>query len=184
MRHPVHLATLLTTAALLAACATPPMLGSAPPPPTFASERFDSSAPYARRFAGEPAALCEAARRALLSQGYMITAHERLGLSGRKFFQPQREAHVQLAISVSCADDAADAQRGTVYVTAWQDQFVIKRNPSNASVGVSAFGSISLPLSSSEDSLVKVGIETISDAAFYERFYGLLGAVLAQPAPR
>ncbi|MDT7837847.1 DUF2242 domain-containing protein [Aquabacterium sp. OR-4] len=170
---------LLATAATLAACSTPALLGGAPPLPSFASERFDRSAPFARRFAGQPEALCEAARRALLSQGYMITGHERLGLSGRKFFQPQRDAHVQLAISVSCADEVADAQRGTVYVTAWQDQFVIKRNPSHASVGVSAFGSISLPLSASEDSLVKVGIETISDAAFYERFYGLLGAVLA-----
>ncbi len=171
---------------VLAGCASSVSnpLASAPPPPAYQSERFEATAPFARGFAGRYDALCEGARRALMGQGYMITGREPAAVHGRKFFQPQREVHVQLAITVSCVDDGQPQGQGMVYATAWQDQFVLKRNANNASLGVSAFGSISLPLNSSEDSLVKIGTETITDAGFYERFYALLGAQLAAAGGR
>jgi len=38
---------------------------------------------------------------------------------------------------------------------------------------VGGIGSVSLPFSATDDTLVKVGSETISDAQFYERFFQL-----------
>lgn len=92
---------------VLAGCASSVSnpLASAPPPPAYQSERFEATAPFARGFAGRYDALCEGARRALMGQGYMITGREPAAVHGRKFFQPQREVHVQLAITVSCVDD-------------------------------------------------------------------------------
>jgi len=43
---------------------------------------------------------------------------------------------------------------------------------------VSAIGSISLPLSSSQDSMVKVASETILSASFYDRFFALVAQQL------
>jgi hypothetical protein len=50
----------------------------------------------------------------------------------------------------------------------------------SASVGVSPLGSISLPLASSTDSLVKVGSETIPPGRFYDRFFDLVEQFLAE----
>jgi hypothetical protein len=46
-------------------------------------------------------------------------------------------------------------------------------------VGLGGVGSISLPLSSSEDSLVKVGSETIPAGQFYDRYFALMHRMLA-----
>jgi hypothetical protein len=57
---------------------------------------------------------------------------------------------------------------------------VLKRNPNSASVGVNAIGSVSIPLGSSEDSLVKVGSETIPAGDFYDRFFALMDRFLRE----
>jgi hypothetical protein len=49
-------------------------------------------------------------------------------------------------------------------------------------VGVGAIGSLSLPFTSSDDSLVKVASETITSAPFYDRFYKLLQRYLVADA--
>jgi hypothetical protein len=67
----------------------------------------------------------------------------------------------------------------TAFVSAQQDRYTLKKVPNNTSVGVGAFGSISLPLSSSEDSLVKVGSETIPAGPFYDRYFALMQRLLA-----
>ena len=41
-------------------------------------------------------------------------------------------------------------------------------------LGVGAIGSVSLPFSSSSESLVKVGSETIAKDAFYDSFFDLV----------
>ena len=90
------------------------MAGCAAPARVFPSqEQFGSANTYSRLFDASAAQTCEAARRALLSQG-------------------------------------------------------------SASLGVGAFGSVSLPFSSSSDSMVRVGSETITTDAFYDRFFELV----------
>ena len=90
------------------------MSGCGAPARIFPSqENFGSANTYSRLFDVSAAQTCEAARRALLSQG-------------------------------------------------------------SASLGVGAFGSVSLPFSSSSDSMVRVGSETITSDAFYDRFFELV----------
>ena len=59
-----------------------------------------------------------------------------------------------------------------------QDRYVVKKVPNNTSVGVGVLGSISVPLSSSNDSLVKVGSETIPAGPFYDRYFALMHRLL------
>jgi hypothetical protein len=170
------------TAALLAAnCLLAVVAGCAAPVKVFPSqEKFGSASTYSRLFDASAAQTCEAARRALLSQGYIINTASSDLVEGRKSFQPDAEAHLRMEIRVVCAPDGAKGPEGTdskvslAFVTALQDQYALKKSNNSASLGVGAFGSVSLPFSSSSDSMVRVGSETISSEAFYERFFELV----------
>ena len=60
------------------------------------------------------------------------------------------------------------------FVTALQDSYALRKTNNSASVGVGAIGSVSLPFSSSSESLVKVGSETIAKDTFYDSFFDLV----------
>lgn len=144
-------------------------------------EEFDSTTTHARSYAASEAQTCEAARRALLSQGYLVTAANADLVTGRKSFQPANEVHVEVEFRVVCARD--ESTRGTprktiAFVTALQDRYGMKKVNNAASVGVGAIGSLSLPFSSSDDAMVKVASETLTDERFYDRFYALLDRYL------
>ena len=148
-------------------------------------EEFDSTTTHARSYAATEAQTCEAARRALLSQGYLITAANVDLVTGRKNFQPASEVHVEVEFRVVCAHDqtAAKGQRKSIaFVTALQDRYGIKKTNNAASVGVGVIGSLSLPFSSSDDAMVKVASETLTDERFYERFYALIDRFLVAGA--
>ncbi|MGJ7486120.1 DUF2242 domain-containing protein [Variovorax sp. LT2P21] len=148
-------------------------------------EEFDSTTTHARGYAATEAQTCEAARRALLSQGYLITAANPDLVTGRKNFQPASEVHVEVEFRVVCARDqsAAKGQRKSIaFVTALQDRYGIKKTNNAASVGVGVIGSLSLPFSSSDDAMVKVASETLTDERFYDRFYALLDRYLVPGA--
>lgn len=137
-------------------------------------EAFSSTSTFSRMFDAPPAKTCEAARRALLSQGYVIiTANDDL-VRGQKSFQPEPESHLQMDIRVVCARETKDGQITLGFVTALQDRYALKKSNNSASLGVGGLGSVSLPFSSSDDSLVKVGSETITSEAFYDSFFALI----------
>ncbi len=172
-------AALAGFAAALAGCAVPEMPTlSDPPPPVYQSERFDAASAHARRYARAAEDVCEGARRALLGQGYVLTRNDRVVLVGSKFFQPDRDRHVELKLQITCVPQDATDRISNAYVTAWEDQYVVKKATTSSSLGVSAIGSISLPMGSSDDSLVKIGAQTVRDRAFYERFHALIAQVL------
>ena len=149
--------------------------GCASPVKSFASqEEFSSTVTYSRLFDATAAQTCEAARRALLSQGYIISSAREDMVEGRKSFQPEPEAHLQMEIRVVCAPDSPDGKVSLGFVTALQDVYALKKSNNSASLGVGALGSVSLPFSSSNDAMVKVGSKTISSDAFYERFFDLV----------
>lgn len=159
-------------------CAVPDMPKlSDPPSPVHLSERFEASSSHAKRYPRSAEDACESARRALLSQGYVLSRNDRLVLLGSKFFQPEKDRHVELKVQATCVPDDAVDHASSVYVTAWEDHYVVKKSTSSSSVGVSAIGSISLPMGSSEDSLVKVGVQTVRDATFYERLHRLIASI-------
>lgn len=170
------IAALLLSAAA-AGCTLAPGAGDKAPS-VYQRERFQPDETFSRLFDAGVADTCEAARRALLSQGYLITAARGDAVSGSKRFQPENEVHIEISFNVVCVPEGSDGTLATAYVSAQQDRYVLKKVPNNTSVGVGPFGSISVPLSSSEDSLVKVGSETIPAGPFYDRYFALVQRLL------
>ena len=171
---------------MLAACTG--LMRSAPPQPlvNYQPESFDASA-FSRHYAARPARACEAARRALLSQGYVVTAAAADQVTARKYFQPDAEHHVQLEFRVVCAPETGGGAASMVFASGLKDQYVARKAKDSASVGVGGIGSLSLPIEGGMDALVKVSSETVTDRPLYERFFDLvdehLGRAVEPPAP-
>ena len=137
-------------------------------------ENFGSVHTYSRLFDASPAQTCEAARRALLSQGYIVAASGADLVEGKKSFQPEAESHLQMLVRVVCVPEASDGKVSLGFVTALQDTYTLRKSNNSASLGVGAIGSVSLPVSASSESMVRVGSETISSDSFYESFFDLV----------
>lgn len=94
--------------------------------------------------------------RALLSQGYLVGETNASGVEGKKNFQPEAESHLQMTIRVVCVPESASGEVSSAFASAVQDRYALKKDNSNASLGVSAIASVSLPFMSGSDSMVKV----------------------------
>ena len=146
-------------------------------------EAFGAST-FSRRFAADPAQTCEAARRALLGQGYIVAEATADKVTARKYFQPSADHHVQFEFRVVCAREAGDAGGGTIaFANGLQEQYNVRKVKESASLGVGGFGSLSLPVEGGMDSMVKVGSETVSDDELYERYFDLLAQYLDSVIP-
>lgn len=139
--------------------------------PVHQSESFDPAAPFQYRVPSELARACDAARLALLSQGYSTEQARPDLLKGSKYFQPETESHVAIEFNVVCA---ATRLGTTLYTNAQETRYELKKSSQSAGFSVAAVGSISLPWGSSTEALVKVGGQTIDDPDFYKRFYELV----------
>jgi Uncharacterized protein conserved in bacteria (DUF2242) len=163
---------------LLAACAGPG------PTPASQFEEFDSASTHTRSFAASDQRTCEAARRALLSQGYVIGGAAADSVQAKKSYQPESEVHVEVEIRVVCAREGPKGKSTAAFVSALQDRYALRKSASSASLGVGALGSVSLPFAGSNDSMVKVASETVTSRTFYNRFFALVERYLAgQPDP-
>lgn len=174
---PVRVRGLLAVAiaAAVAGC------GSVPPKQrVYQTEGFESTETFSRLFDAPVNLTCEAARRALLSQGYVLSAVKPDAINGQKAFQPEGDVHVQIQFNVVCTPEGPEGRIATAYVNAIQESYALKKNPNSASVGLSAIGSLSIPLSSSSDSMVKVAAETIPAGPFYDRFFALMQRYLRE----
>lgn len=158
----------ITTALLLAGC----FAHQSTSLPRFAPEAFSQGANFSHYVEASPARACEAARRTLLSQGYMISSATEDQITGRKFYQPDAETHVPLEMRVVCASEAGDA--AMVFAAAVQEYHALRKTNSSASLGVGALGSLSVPVQGSNDGMVKVGTQTVTDPSFYRSFFMLL----------
>lgn len=167
---PVAWAVALTVA--LAGC-------SAPSPMTqLQQEQFGSTTTHSRDYGAPGGATCEAARRALLSQGYVISLADSEHVNGKKNFQPEPSMHLEIEFHVVCATADRPGHKSIAFVNALQDRYALKKSNNSASLGVGALGSVSLPFSSSDDSMVRVGSETITAQSFYDRFFALVDRYL------
>ncbi|MDR7283373.1 hypothetical protein J2X84_002197 [Pseudomonas corrugata] len=147
-------------------------------------ENFADSGTFSRNYPVTDVKSCEAARRALLSQGYIITSSDPKLISGHKSFQQTGETHMEISFSVVCADDGSDGHHATMFANALQDRYALKKTNNSASLGVGVLGSVSMPIGSSDDSMVKVASETVSSAKFYERFFTLVELFLPPEAKK
>jgi hypothetical protein len=143
---------------------------------------FASSGVYSRSFPGSGQDVCEAARRTLLSQGYVIGEANASTVKGRKNFQPENDVHVQIEFHVVCAPNSKGSNSTTAFANAVRDRYSLKKSSNSASVGVGVLGSLSLPFGTTDDSLVKVASETIPTRQFYDRFFELIESYLDLPA--
>lgn len=137
-------------------------------------EKFGSAATYSRLFDATPAQTCEAARRALLSQGYIVNKADKDVVEGQKSFQPQPDRHVQMNIRVTCVPESADGTLSMGFVSALQDSFALKMASNSASLGVSMLGTVSVPVAAGHDSMIKIGSETVTSGQFYDSFFDLM----------
>lgn len=145
------------------------------------NEEFISGSAYSHHFPGTGPATCEAARRALLSQGYLISEAKPTLVKGSKNFQRDGGNHAEIEFSVVCAVDTEGSNTTTAFANAVRALYSLKKSSNSASVGVGVLGSLSLPFGLSDDSLVKVGAETISSKKFYDQFFVELERYLGDP---
>lgn len=164
---PSNVLALALSCCILAGCSGPAKMFPA-------QEKFTSVETYSRLFDAPPAQACEAARRALLSQGYLVGDTKATWVEGKKSFQPDAESHLQMTIRVVCVTESASGEVSLAFASAVQDRYALKKDNSSASLGVSAIGSVSLPFMAGSDSMVKVGSETIATDAFYDKFFDLV----------
>ncbi|MET0289218.1 MAG: DUF2242 domain-containing protein [Pseudoxanthomonas sp.] len=143
-----------------------------------ATETFDSDNTYTQVFENGPDQVCEAGRRALMSQGYVIQRADGLVVEGTKSFQPEADIHEQVQLRVSCVSQADG--HSWAFASALQDRYGLKKSSTAASVGT-PMGSVSLPFGSTDDSLVKVASRTVQDGAFYKHFFALIQRYLPPP---
>ena len=152
--------------------------------PIYEHENFDDSGTFSRNYPVTDTASCEAARRALLSQGYIITSSDPKLVSGHKSFQQTGETHLEISFNVVCAEDGSAGHHATVFANALQDRYALKKTNNSASLGVGVLGSVSMPIGSSDDSMVKVASETVTAQKFYERFFTLVEQFLPADAKK
>lgn len=150
-------------------------------PAIYEHENFDDSGTFSRSFPVSEAGSCEAARRALLSQGYIITSSAANQIAGNKSFQQNAENHLQINFNITCVPDSGDEQRSTMFANALQDRYALKKSNTSASLGVGVLGSVSMPIGSTDDSMVKVASETVTAPQFYERYFALVESYLPKP---
>ncbi|MBD1531605.1 DUF2242 domain-containing protein [Xanthomonas citri pv. citri] len=169
--------SLIARGTLLGALATLAGCGGSKGDTMLMRESFNSDDTYSRSVAASSPQACEAARRVLLSQGYAVTRADAAAVEGSKNFQlKEADQSEQLNLRISCASQ--DGGKAQVFVSALQDRYALKKSSTSASVGVGVLGSLSLPVGSSGDSLVRVSSTTVQDAAFYKRFFERLNSYL------
>ncbi|WP_053161529.1 DUF2242 domain-containing protein [Pseudomonas sp. P1.8] len=174
---PMRVAGLVAMLAAVAGC-------SSDKAAIYEHENFDDSGTFSRNYPVTDVQSCEAARRALLSQGYIITSNDPKVISGHKSFQQTGENHMEISFSVVCTDDGSKGHHATMFANALQDRYALKKTNNSASLGVGVLGSVSMPIGSSDDSMVKVASETVSSAKFYERFFALVELFLPPEAKK
>ncbi len=167
--RPARVALSFAALSVLAAC-------SSTPQPKFQQELFDSGAsPFSRSYNVGSNDACEAARRALLNQGYLTTLSGTDRIDATKDFQPSGESHVTVEFHVVCTPGEDADGTSIMYANAIQSGYALKKSDTSASVGLSLLGSVSLPIRSNSDAMVKVSSETIQSNAFYDRFFDSVG---------
>lgn len=140
-------------------------------------ESFASDSPFKRHVEGSADEACESARRILLGQGFLIDTASGEEIKARKATRGGDSQNTFIEMNIVCL---AEPSGSTLFATGLLSEFALKKSSSSASVGVSALGSISLPIGQSADSLVKVSEETINDTAFYKRFFAAVELLLIQ----
>ena len=143
----------------------------------YRDESFKQDSPYRQDYPVPASNACNAAQLAILSQGYKVSLNDGSSIYAQKNFQPDDEINVTIELNVVCKDYLSGSM---VFAKAVQTKYELKKSRQTTSLGIPSVGSISLPMGKTTESLVKVGGETVSDPAFYQRFFALVRSYLGQ----
>ena len=133
------------------------------------NEDFQGDPRHRRDFSQAAEPLCDAARRVLLGEGYLVESEaSALTLAGAKEFREEDNRHGVLRLHINCAERSGGA---TLFVTATEELFEVKTNRQSTAVGLPLLSPISVHSKSESEGPVKIGGETVSDRNFYEGFY-------------
>jgi len=143
----------------------------------YTAESFAIDSPFKLKVDDEVDTACESARRALLGQGYLIESSNSDGIKARKAYKSEDDQNTFIEMTIVCLPERNGS---TLFATGVLSAYALKKSTSSASVGLSALGSISLPIGQSADSLVKVSEETINDKDFYQRFFAAVENTLGE----
>lgn len=152
--------SLIFTLILLAACGGPRSYAE--------REAFHADSRHARDFSATSGPVCEAARRALLRDGYIVERGVEQNLIGTKEFQIEDSGHGILRVYATCGVRAGGS---TLFVTATEEHFGVKTSRHDTSIGLPILSPISISRQSQVDNQVKTLGETVWDEDFYDRFY-------------
>ena len=130
-----HRVILLLCSLLLAACSST----LKPKDDSYRLENFAPDSPFEQSFELSPTAACEAGRRALLSQGYLIDESKVDSVRARKYFQPDRSTQVQLSFSLFCL---AEGDGSAVYANVRQLREELKAGSASTGLSVTGIGSL------------------------------------------
>ncbi len=144
----------------------------------YTKDSFSTNSQYQKQVKVDVEAACAGARRALLGDGYIIDTATADNVKGRKAYRADGDRSTFVEMNVVCLPDPMGS---TLYANAVLSTYDVKKSASAASVGVSAIGSVSLPIGQSADSMVKTSEETITDREFYSKFFTVVDKVLFGP---
>lgn len=137
-------------------------------------ERFAADSRHKREFSAGRAALCDATRRVLLGQGYVVSRSDEandVALLGQKEFKEPDNRSAVLQVQALCSDGA----KGSVLlVTALESHFDLAKVKEQKSLGLPLIAPLSVVSSTASASQIKLSGETVEDRSFYE---GLFRAV-------
>ena len=127
-----------------------------------------ADARHQRDFSVAATTLCDAARRVLLGDGYLVSRAENLSLVGAKEFQIEEQQHAILSVHANCEQRVGGS---TLYVTATEDHYDVKAIRQSSSIGFPMVAPIYYGTQSEANGQVKTHGETVGERGFYERFY-------------
>ena len=166
MKYRLKILLILICVLMVAACSSRAV---------YTDESFADDSPFKMRFDGEVASVCESARRALLGQGFLIENANSSEVKARKAVKRENNPNTFIEMNIVCLPETTGS---TLFATGLLSTYALKKSSSSASVGVSALGSISVPIGQSADSLVKISEETIENKDFYKRFFAAVSNIL------
>jgi len=130
-------------------------------------EDFQTDTRYRRDFSGAAAPVCEAARRVLQGDGYIVEKSIDHDLVGTKEFSIEENRHALLHLYVTCSPRSKGS---TLFVTATEEHFDVKSSSESTSIGV-PLTPLSISSKREINAQTKTHGETVTDHSFYQRFY-------------
>jgi hypothetical protein len=138
-------------------------------------EDFQTDRRYSRDFSASAAPVCEAARRVLRGDGYIVERNIDHDLVGTKEFSIEENRQALLHLYVTCSPRSNGS---TLFATATEEHFDIKTSSESTSIGI-PLTPLSIGSKKETHSLAKTHGETVSDYSFYQRFYRAVEKELA-----